>query len=126
MKLNHLDLQVSDVQRSVAFFEDAFGLRMQSNRGSPAIAILGDDDGFTLVLQRRKTDDETYPEGFHLGFFLADPALVRAFHERAVARGYDVSAVIENGRGTLVYCRTEDGIVVEVSCQRRREPPARP
>jgi catechol 2,3-dioxygenase-like lactoylglutathione lyase family enzyme len=122
VKLNHLDLQVSDVQRSVAFFEDAFGMRLQSSRKSPAIAILGDDDGFTLVLQRRKNDGDAYPEGFHLGFFLDDAALVRAFRARAADRGYDVSEVIENGRGTLVYCRTEDGIVVEVSCPRRREP----
>ena len=48
MKLNHLDLQVSDVQRSVAFFEH-FTFQLRSSRTSPAIAIMDDGDGFVLV-----------------------------------------------------------------------------
>jgi hypothetical protein len=38
----------------------------------------------------------------------------------ARARGLDVSNVLENGRGTLAYWRTEDGFLVEVSCHRPR------
>lgn len=122
MKLNHLDLQVSDVQQSVRFFESAFGLQMQSNRQSPALAILSDGEGFTLVLQRRQNPAETYPEGFHLGFLLSDPDAVEAFHRHATGLGLDVSNVIVNNRGTLVYCRSADGYLVEVSCHRRRAP----
>jgi predicted enzyme related to lactoylglutathione lyase len=40
VKLNHLDLQVNDVPRTVTFFEDAFGFQLQSNRRSSSIAIL--------------------------------------------------------------------------------------
>jgi hypothetical protein len=32
-----------------------------------------------------------------------------------------VSDVTENGRGVLVYCRTKDGLLFEVSCQRARK-----
>ena len=121
MKLNHLDLQVADVPRSVGLFERLLGFRLESNRASEAIAILTDGEGFTLVLQRRKSETDRYPEAFHFGFLVNDPETVRSFH--AKARDEDlasVSDVIENGRGVLVYCRTKDGLLFEVSSHRVR------
>lgn len=120
MKLNHLDLQVSDVQRTVAFFERYFDLELQTSRTSPAIAILSDREGFVLVLQRRKSDADAYPEGFHLGFLVDDDATVRRVHARAREDGVEVSDVIENNRGVMIYFRAPDGYAVEVSCRRAR------
>jgi catechol 2,3-dioxygenase-like lactoylglutathione lyase family enzyme len=123
VKLNHLDLQVSDVPRTVALFEQLLGFELQSSRASTAIAILSDGEGFTLVLQRKKNEADAYPEGSHFGFLLDDPEAVRRFHARAVAAGLvEVSELIENGRGVLVYCRTGDGLLFEVSWQRPRRP----
>ncbi len=117
MNLNHLDLQVSDVQQSVVFFE-RFGLELRTSRTSPALAILGDQQGFVLVLQRCKTGTPSYPEGFHLGFLVGDVETVLRFHERAREDGLAVSDVDRNSRGTMVYCRSPDGYAVEVSCRR--------
>ncbi len=117
MLINHLDLQVRDVHAVASFFEAHFGLRWQSSRSSPAIAILADDDGFVLVLQRKKVLDQTYPDGFHLGFLLEDVASVEAKHRELVAAGAPVSGLQRNGRGTQLYCRIDEGIVVEVSCR---------
>lgn len=116
MRINHLDLQVTDVQASVAFFAH-FGLELQSSPRSPALAILGDGHGFVLVLQRR--DAVTYPEGFHLGFLVDDIAAVHAHHQRARAAGLGISEVQVNNRGTLTYCVAPDGYLVEVSCRDR-------
>jgi catechol 2,3-dioxygenase-like lactoylglutathione lyase family enzyme len=121
MKLNHLDLQVADVPRAVLFFE-RFGLALQSSRTSQAIAILGDDHGFVLVLQRKKDDAEAYPEGFHVGFLVDDAETVRRVHAATSAGGVEVSAVLENGRGVMVYCRAPDGFLVEVAWHRPRVP----
>ena len=115
MKLNHLDLQVADVRATAALFQSLFGLRLQSNSSSSSIAILGDDDGFVLVLQRLKSAAETYPSGFHLGFTLESVDTVHDVQARARALQLDVSDVIENNRGTMVYCRMPDGYLVEVS-----------
>jgi len=82
MKLNHLDLQVPDVQRTVGFFEKYFDLELRSSRTSPAIAILSDRQGFVLVIQRRKNEAEAYPEGFHLGFLVDDVESVHRAHAR--------------------------------------------
>lgn len=119
MKINHLDLQVADVQATVLHFERLFGLTLESSRTSPAVAIMSDGEGFTLVLQRRNPE-EAYPERFHFGFLVDDPERVRAFQSLAKSEGFDVSEVIENGRGTLSYLRMPDGLLVEVSNQRRR------
>jgi catechol 2,3-dioxygenase-like lactoylglutathione lyase family enzyme len=124
VKLNHLDLQVLDVQRSVLFFERFFGLELTSSRASPALAFLTDGHGFVLVLQRMRAP-APYPDGFHLGFLVDDVETVRAFHAQAKAGGLDVTDVETNARGTMVYCRTPEGFAVEVSC-RVKGPAARP
>lgn len=121
MKLNHLDLQVADVQRTATLFEELLGFRHESSRTSPALAILTDGEGFTLVLQRKKNESETYPEGFHFGCLVPGVEIVKQFHADAQARGLDVSDVIENNRGILVYCRTWDGLLIEVSWHRPRQ-----
>jgi catechol 2,3-dioxygenase-like lactoylglutathione lyase family enzyme len=121
MKINHLDLQVSDVPRTAALFEEVLGLRFESNRTSPAIAILTDGEGFTLVLQRMEHEGESYPDGFHFGFLVDDVARVREFHAKARARELAVSEIVENGRGVQVYWRAPDGIVIEVSCPKPRK-----
>lgn len=116
MKLNHLDLQVSNVQESVLFFERFFDLTLTSSRTSTAIAFLTDGEGFVLVLQR--ADAPVYPEGLHLGFLVADPSIVHRIQERAREGGLDVSDVETNNRGVMMYCRAPDGYSVEVSYRR--------
>jgi catechol-2,3-dioxygenase len=122
MQLNHLDLQVTDVPSTLAFFQKYFGFCACSSP-SPAIAILTNDSGFVLVLQRAR-QDARYPDGYHLGFLLEDDASVRALQVRARADGVPVSDVIENGRGTLVYFTRPEGYLVEVSRPKRRFTPA--
>lgn len=71
-----------------------------------------------LVLQR--AEQPCYPDGFHLGFLLDDAESVSALQARAQAGGAEVSDVIENARGTIVYFSAPDGHRVEVSCQHAR------
>lgn len=117
MRLNHLDLQVQDIPATITYFQRWFGLELRTKPDSKAIAVLTDGHGFVLVLQRA-AEGERYPEGFHLGFLLDDPESVRALHARARDGGADVSEVIVNGRGTLLYFTAPEGYRIEVSCQR--------
>jgi catechol 2,3-dioxygenase-like lactoylglutathione lyase family enzyme len=116
MQLNHIDLQVPDVQEAAAFFERWLGFEHTSNRGSPAIAILRGEGGFSLVLQKRR-EGETYPESFHIGFLRPDEASVLDFHARARAAGLSIGDVQRNQRGTLTYLRGPGAILIEVSCR---------
>lgn len=116
MNLNHIDLQVPFVQEAASFFERWFAFEHMSNRGSPAIAILRGEGGFSLVLQRAK-DGEKYPDGFHVGFLREDEASVLDFHTRAREAGLSISDVQRNNRGTLTYLRGPGGILIEVGCR---------
>lgn len=118
MKLNHLDLQVSDVQLLASFLERHFDLVRLSNDRSPAIAILHDGAGFTLVIQRR-TDDVPYPAGFHIGFIHDAAAAVLAHRVRLVDAGVSVSPIDVNARGTRFYLTAPGDILVEVSSPER-------
>lgn len=120
MKLNHLDLQTTDVQTLAAFFVDHFDLTRHSNERSPAIAILGDEAGFTLVIQRR-TDAVPYPDGFHVGFIVDRASEVRAHHARLAAAGIATGEIDVNARGTRFYLRAPGDIVVDVSSPDRGE-----
>lgn len=120
MKLNHLDLQVPDVQATVAFLERHFGLEMRTSRHSPAIAILSDGHGFTLVLQRLARPDERHPEGFHIGFLVDNDDEVRDRHARLRSEDVEsLSDVIVNNRGVMFYCKAPGDILIEMSCRRR-------
>lgn len=120
MKLNHLDLRVDDVVHTTALFEELFGLRLESNPKSTAIAVLSDGGGFVLVLQRKNAPGECYPAGFHVGFLVDSVGTVHDVCARATARRLEVGEVITNNRGTMVYCRMPDGYLVEVSCRASR------
>ncbi|MBN8614228.1 MAG: VOC family protein [Deltaproteobacteria bacterium] len=115
MQLNHLDLQVQDIQRTTRFFE-RFGFTVTSNAKSPAIAILRGEGGFVLVLQR--AEGVQYPEDFHLGFLVPDRDTVTRMHTELTAAGEHVSPLEDDARGYRTYCR-HDGLLVEVSCRRQ-------
>jgi hypothetical protein len=113
VKLNHLDLQAPDVQALASFLVEHFGLQRRSNDRSPAIAILGDEAGFTLVIQRMR--EGAYPPGFHIGFILDTAAEVRARREMLVARGVTAGEIGIDNRGTRFYLTAPGEILVEVS-----------
>lgn len=117
MKLNHLDLQVADVPAAAAFFASHFGLKVRSNPGSAALVVLGDEEGFCLVLQRRKRDTDAYPEGFHIGFLVADTATVYTRHSQLTAAAVVCTDITTNNRGTLFFCTGPSGILIEVGCR---------
>jgi glyoxalase/bleomycin resistance protein/dioxygenase superfamily protein len=117
VQLNHLDLQTRDVQALAAFFVDHFDFVRRTNDRSPAIAVLADEAGFTLVIQRH--DAPSYPEGFHLGFIHPAVDPVVAHRERLVAAGLEPSPIDVNNRGTRFYLRGPGDLLVEVSTPMR-------
>lgn len=117
MKLNHLDLQTTDVQALAAFFVEHFDLQRRSNDRSPAIAILGDEAGFTLVIQHAPAP--VYPEYFHVGFIHDAVAPVHAHRERLVAAGLAPGELSADNRGTRFYLRALGELLVEVSTPAR-------
>jgi catechol 2,3-dioxygenase-like lactoylglutathione lyase family enzyme len=115
-KLNHVDLQVSDVERSREFFENFFDFRCEYQRKGE-IAILKDEAGFSLgVSNLFNSPPPNYPPDFHIGFILEREDDIRPMYERFKAAGVSMKAEFSR-RGPNVYfvCLAPDSIAVEVS-----------
>ena len=111
MKLNHINLTVTDVRTAAAFLETYFGLTSQG--GNAGMAFLSDDDGFVLTLMKAaRADPVTYPGTFHIGFFVADEATVGDIHHRLRDAGFDV-ADPERRHAYGFYVEAPGGFTVE-------------
>ncbi|MCL4296819.1 MAG: VOC family protein [Anaerolineae bacterium] len=88
MKLNHINLTVTDVPQTVKFLEKYFGLRSQG--GDNKFAVLFDDD--RLVLTLIKTGQAKYPSTFHIGFGQESEERVNEIHQRLRNDGFYVQA----------------------------------
>jgi catechol 2,3-dioxygenase-like lactoylglutathione lyase family enzyme len=119
MHLKHLNLATSDVPGLAAFFERFFGFRRHIERGSGAFTLLRNDDDFVLTLMKAgKRDPASYPETFHVGFYLDDAAAVRSKRDQLAAAGLSPGDIEEAGRtvrGTHFYCTAPGNVVVEIA-----------
>jgi lactoylglutathione lyase len=112
MKVNHLHLMVPDVPAVSAFFEKYFELRKAS--GNAGLTVLLDDAGFVLTLMKAGSkSSKTYPENFHVGFFLDSELGVDAIHGRMAADGLEV-ATPSRTHAYSFYVKAPGGFLVEV------------
>ena len=112
MKLNHLNLTVTDVQAASDFLATYFGLqRMGGNAG---MAFLTDNSGFVLTLMKAgRTTEVRYPGNFHIGFFVESKSTVDAINQRLRDDGYDV-APPEQQHAYTFYVAAPGGFTVEL------------
>ena len=110
MKLNHVNLTVSDVRAAADFLEKYFGLRPQG--GNAGMAFLFDDDDLVLSLMKGRAG-VAYPDTFHIGFFIDSEARVDEIHHRLTEDGYDPPAP-ERHHAYGFYVQAPGGFTVEV------------
>ena len=121
MRLGATHLTVSDLDRSVAFYQDAIGLRV--NRQDDGVAALGAGDGDVLVLTELPG---ARPPGRHAGLYhvaLLYPSreeLARALH-RIVATETPVEGMSDHGTHEAIYLPDPDGNGLELAADRPRE-----
>lgn len=117
MKLNHLNLTVTDVAEAHAFLETYFGLRsMGCNKN---MGFLSDDNGAVISLTSMHVTKETevrYPSSFHIGFIQASVEQVNAINEQLRSDGFDVPAPAKMHGSWTFYFRAPGGFTVEVLC----------
>jgi catechol 2,3-dioxygenase-like lactoylglutathione lyase family enzyme len=119
MKLNHVDLQVSNVDAAREFFERHFGF-CSIYRRAGQLALLHDDGGLELgVSNLRGSPPPVYPPDFHVGFVLERADDVREAYERLRAGGIRIKMDLREGGPNLFFiCEGPDGIPVEVRAPR--------
>lgn len=125
MKLNHLNLTVSDASESRRFLEKYFGLQGDVNpyTGQPTgakdnrnFAILFDDDGLVLTLIRDPKAEIRYPSSFHIGFIQPSEQAVNDINERLRTDGYDVPLPSHQHGSWTFYFEAPGGFTIEVLC----------
>lgn len=122
MKLNHANLCSEDVAGLADFFVRFFGFSLHAMRGRDAFAVLEGTDGFALNLMKPGKNGPTgYPDGFHVGFFVEHPGIVRAKHAEITAAGLEPGDLQELTRGgtalVTFYCTAPGDVLVEVAAQ---------
>ena len=119
MKLNHLNLTVSDIPGAQAFLETHFGLKapfggIQNGPVGP-VAILTDDNGLLLSLMNPQNQDEvSYPGMFHIGFMQDSRAEVDAVYQRLSDAGFKAKPAHEFHGSYTFYVKAPGGFTVEV------------
>ena len=120
LKLNHVNLSVSDVPGLTDFFERCFNFKVAERRGNGGFAVLVGEDGFILILMHGKeTMHSSYTPLFHMGFVVGSEAEVNAAYQRIKDNGYEPPppAILNRGGDPTFgfYYSAPGGITVEVS-----------
>lgn len=117
MKLNHLNLTVTNVAETRKFLAEYFGLR--DGGGNNNIAFLSDDNGLVLTLTSMKVGNETevkYPVTFHIGFIQESEERVNAINRRLKEDGFDVPPPSRQHGAWTFYFQAPGGFTIEVLC----------
>ena len=117
MRLNHLNLTVTDVPETHKFLQKYFGLRDMG--GNNNIAFLSDDTGLVLSLTSMKVGQETevkYPATFHVGFIQESEERVNEINRRLREDGFDVPPPSKQHGSWTFYFQAPGGFMIEVLC----------
>lgn len=115
MRLNHINLTVTDVLATRKFLETYFG--MKDGGGNSNIAFLTDDSGLFLTLTSPKVsreDEVRYPAAFHIGFGQESEERVNQINRRLREDGFDVPPPSRQHGSWTFYFRAPGGFTIEV------------
>lgn len=115
MKLNHLNLTVTNVLETHQFLETYFGMRNMG--GNNNIAFLTDENGMVLTLTSMKLGRESevkYPATFHIGFGQESEERVNEINKRLKDDGFDVPQPSRQHGSWTFYFLAPGGFTIEV------------
>ena len=114
MKLNHLNLIVTDVAAAVAFFETYFDFKCTLTKGNNVIAVLEGENDFTMVVMTQKQGEVNYPANFHIGFMSGTKEEVDAIYKKLKEGNIPLSGEPGKIRDSYGFYFHFDGIMIEV------------
>lgn len=113
MKLNHLNLTVTDVRAVHTFLQTYFDLQ-PLGRANENMAFLTDENG--MVLSMFRGENVVYTDTFHVGFIQPSKESVNAINRRLEADGFDVPAPSQQHGSWTFYFEAPGGFTIEVLC----------
>ena len=116
MKLNHLNLTVTEPLETKAFLKKHFGFRdLEGAKDAKGFAMALDDNGLVLTLIRgRQGAEVVYPETFHVGFIQESEERVNEINAQLKDDGYDVPPPARMHGSWTFYFTAPGGFMIEV------------
>ncbi len=116
MKINHINLTVTNAQDARKFFEKYFGLvAMPETKDDSKFVGMIAEDGFVLTLMQAKLDTEaSYPETFHIGFTNLGVEKTNQIYQELKQGGYEINPP-GFYHGDELYFLTPFGFTIQVS-----------
>lgn len=114
MKLNHINLVVSNVEEATRFFEQNFDFTSTEVKGDYIVSILKGADDFTLVIMAQKEGKANYPDAFHIGFMLNSESEVISQYEKLKKNGIEVGQEPRKIRDSFGFYFNFDTLMIEV------------
>ncbi|MGZ4034029.1 MAG: VOC family protein [Bacteroidia bacterium] len=114
MKLNHLNLVVTNIAETVSFFENYFNFKCTQIKGDNIIALLTGTDNFSLVLMTDKEGNSNYPKDFHIGFMLDTADEVNETYKKLKAGNVKVESEPRKIRDSFGFYFHFDNLFIEV------------
>jgi lactoylglutathione lyase len=117
MKLNHLNLTVTNVPEAHKFLQKYFGMRDMG--GNNNIAFLSDDNGMVLSLTSMNVGGEVEvkdPATFHIGFGQESEDRVNEINKRLKDDGFDVPPPSRQHGSWTFYFVAPGSFTIEVLC----------
>ena len=113
--LNHINLNVSDVGRSVKFYQDAFGLEVDFWEGKTMVFLHSPGARDTITLCQAKSGEPVGNGGVsHFGFSLGKDAIDEAVGQVERAGGKLLSRGNHAPTVPYAYISDPDGYVIEL------------
>lgn len=118
MTINHLNLTVNDVTDASHFFQTYLGFKAADAKPNDALSILHGPDGFILVLMHNRFNENgqsTYPDAFHIGFYLPDQSAVHHAWQQLHDGGIPLTESPRPIRKTYGFYFQYDNIMIEIT-----------
>ena len=111
---SHVQLRVSDVEASAAWWITALGLsRMSDGHISGALPLAGNNGRFVVVISGERRDDAG-GEIDHLAFSIGDRDALAAWGEHLTSAGIPHHGLVESNEGLSIHLVDPDGLAVEL------------
>jgi catechol 2,3-dioxygenase len=121
LRLGAVHLTVTDLDRSVAFYQDAIGVRVHRREDPLAVMGAGREDLVVLVEEQNARRAGRHAGLYHFALLVPDRTeLARALQRLAVTRT-PIDGASDHGISEAIYLPDPDGNGIEIAADRPRE-----
>lgn len=126
VRIGHIHLKVSDLERSIAFYRDVLGFEVTQRYGSSAAFLAADNYHHHIGLNTWTSHGGLPPPRgstglFHVAFLYPDRKSLARAVKQVLAAGVSLDGAADHGVSEAVYFRDPDQNGIELYVDRARE-----